>query len=324
MLRSELYTPQGRHVATWNSTLNTNQNIVGLFYNHADWLGTERVRTNSSGTAVEWCTDTPYGMNMACGGQSDSSSMHYAGLQYDPETAMSHALNRQLTMNRGRWLTPDPIGKDAAHLDDPQTWNMYAYVRNNPTTLTDPSGNDWREKILNYFSHNGWGDDKDVYGPPPPAPPSLSGEAKNAFRESLSGYHPNGGKETVAKIAGIVNGETQGMKDSKSENVPLSTAREEIAHVRINSDEAYGNKVDRRAGMAPMKMSGPDFQRSLDAAINAASQNAQGVDPTHGAIRMNMRTSMGDTSNYQGFPIHTQAGPYISPTKYKVVNTYGP
>jgi hypothetical protein len=28
----------------------------------------------------------------------------------------------------------------AVRLDDPQTWNMYAYVRNNPTTLTDPSG----------------------------------------------------------------------------------------------------------------------------------------------------------------------------------------
>jgi hypothetical protein len=42
--------------------------------------------------------------------------------------------------NFGRWLSPDPIGKAAVKLDDPQTWNMYAYVRNNPTTLTDPTG----------------------------------------------------------------------------------------------------------------------------------------------------------------------------------------
>ncbi len=40
----------------------------------------------------------------------------------------------------GRWYTPDPAGKGAVHLDDPQTWNMYTYVQNNPTTLTDPSG----------------------------------------------------------------------------------------------------------------------------------------------------------------------------------------
>jgi hypothetical protein len=52
---------------------------------------------------------------------------------------------------------------------------------------------------------------------------------QQAWRQSLAGYHPNGGKETVAKIAGRVSAETQGMKDSKSENVPLSTAREEIA-----------------------------------------------------------------------------------------------
>src|SRR5207249_171822 len=40
----------------------------------------------------------------------------------------------------GRWITPDPGGKNVVHLGDPQTWNMYAYVRNNPTTLTDPTG----------------------------------------------------------------------------------------------------------------------------------------------------------------------------------------
>ena len=40
----------------------------------------------------------------------------------------------------GRWMSPDPGGEKVVKLDDPQTWNMYAYVRNNPTTLTDPTG----------------------------------------------------------------------------------------------------------------------------------------------------------------------------------------
>ena len=56
------------------------------------------------------------------------------------ETAMSHAQNRQLPMQLGRWLNADPSGLQAAKLDDPQTWNMYAYVRNDPMTLTDPTG----------------------------------------------------------------------------------------------------------------------------------------------------------------------------------------
>jgi RHS repeat-associated protein len=57
----------------------------------------------------------------------------------DASTDLYNTLNRHYTP-MGRWLSPDPLGQAAAHLDDPQTWNMYAYVRNNPTTLVDPLG----------------------------------------------------------------------------------------------------------------------------------------------------------------------------------------
>jgi len=56
---------------------------------------------------------------------------NYLGLDVTP--------NRQYNSGLGRWLTPDPENA-GADPSDPQTWNAYAYVRNNPTTLTDPTG----------------------------------------------------------------------------------------------------------------------------------------------------------------------------------------
>ena len=58
---------------------------------------------------------------------------------YDPETDQYNTANRHYSPS-GRWMSPDPGGMKVVRLDDPQTWNMYAYVRNNPTTLEDPSG----------------------------------------------------------------------------------------------------------------------------------------------------------------------------------------
>jgi uncharacterized protein RhaS with RHS repeats len=41
---------------------------------------------------------------------------------------------------QGRWPSPDPAGLAAVSLANPQTWNRYAYVTNNPLSLIDPSG----------------------------------------------------------------------------------------------------------------------------------------------------------------------------------------
>jgi RHS repeat-associated protein len=47
---------------------------------------------------------------------------------------------RVFPVSFGRWLTPDPAGLVAVDLTNPQSFNRYAYVLNNPTTLVDPSG----------------------------------------------------------------------------------------------------------------------------------------------------------------------------------------
>jgi uncharacterized protein RhaS with RHS repeats len=41
---------------------------------------------------------------------------------------------------QGRWISPDPAGLIAVDPANPQTWNRYAYVANNPMSAVDPTG----------------------------------------------------------------------------------------------------------------------------------------------------------------------------------------
>ena len=47
---------------------------------------------------------------------------------------------RQQSASQGHWLVPDPAGLAAVDPTNPQTWNRYAYVANNPLSNIDPLG----------------------------------------------------------------------------------------------------------------------------------------------------------------------------------------
>jgi RHS repeat-associated protein len=47
---------------------------------------------------------------------------------------------RYLSSAQGRFTSPDPLGAGAGREEDPQSWNLYAYGRNNPLKYVDPLG----------------------------------------------------------------------------------------------------------------------------------------------------------------------------------------
>jgi RHS repeat-associated protein len=55
----------------------------------------------------------------------------------DLAVGTDETLFREYQSTQGRWVSPDPLGGDPTN---PQSLNRYAYVLNNPTTLTDPLG----------------------------------------------------------------------------------------------------------------------------------------------------------------------------------------
>ncbi len=63
----------------------------------------------------------------------------FTGQIRDSETGMDFFTARYYGSALGRFTSPDPMNL-GADPTDPQSWNAYAYVRNNPLALVDPMG----------------------------------------------------------------------------------------------------------------------------------------------------------------------------------------
>lgn len=133
--RAEVYAGP-RHLVTYNNST--------TYFNHSDWLGTERVRTNVGGTIYETCTSLVFGDSLICS-TGDTSPMHFTGQHHDGESGFDDFGARYNSSRWGRFLSPDPLSHMGLLLDihDPQSLNAYSYVRNNPLALIDPDGTNY-------------------------------------------------------------------------------------------------------------------------------------------------------------------------------------
>jgi RHS repeat-associated protein len=122
----------------------------GTYFDHSDWLGTVRLRNSyQSPTYFETCTSLPFGDGQTCVG-GEKSTIHFTGKERDSESGLDNFGARYNSSAMGRFMSPDPNNDSGfENQDDPQSWNAYSYVRNNPLNLTDPDGRDYRVCVDN-------------------------------------------------------------------------------------------------------------------------------------------------------------------------------
>lgn len=131
--RGEVYAGS-KHLATY-----VGGTSGSTYLDLADWVGTERMRVNSTQSPQETCTSLPFGDMQSCTG-TDESPMHFTGQQWDSEDNLTASWFRSNSTTQGRWGSMDPAGLAAVDPTNPQTWNRYAYVTNNPISFIDPLG----------------------------------------------------------------------------------------------------------------------------------------------------------------------------------------
>jgi RHS repeat-associated protein len=137
----------------------------------------------------------------------------FTGKERDAESGNDYFGARYYASSMGRFLSPDPLYIEMHRLADPQQLNLYMYGRNNPLSITDPTGLDITcggTRCADYLS----GLQKDIKG----------------FNVD---YDKNGKVETV----GDVN--KKGL--SKSDKAFLSAIDDTKHHVTINATGGAGD-----------------------------------------------------------------------------------
>ncbi len=117
---------------------------------HADPLGSVAALTDAAGQVVRRLRfgvfGEPRSNDLGPGAPAGTLdvALGYTGQRVDATTGLHYFGARYYDASLGRFVQPDPIVPDPA---DPQALNRYAYARNDPLTLVDPTGH-----LFGFFS----------------------------------------------------------------------------------------------------------------------------------------------------------------------------
>jgi RHS repeat-associated protein len=141
-----MFPPNSGQIYIWNDGISvpvvTTPGTVAagtIVYYHTDAIGSVRMTTNDARQETRY-DFAPFGEPV--GATPAGEPRQFAGKERDnsTNTGFDYFGSRYYSnLFGGRFTTPDVSGADQ-HTEDPQSWNRYSYVRNNPLAHIDPSG----------------------------------------------------------------------------------------------------------------------------------------------------------------------------------------
>lgn len=173
-----VYDAMGKLLAEYGTPPPTSGGTQFIFSDHQ---GSPRVVMNQSGDVVARHDYQPFGEEIYSGigqrttaqryDQGHNARQKYAGMEMDESSGLSHTLWRKYDGMSGRWSSPDPYGGSLT-IVDPQSFNRYSYVTNDPVNLTDSLGL-MADADRGYGGFEGWGGTSGLNDPHFGGPPIL-------------------------------------------------------------------------------------------------------------------------------------------------------
>jgi RHS repeat-associated protein len=129
----------GRRIARIDRPANS------VVYYYADHLGSTDVVTSATGAILKESDYYPYGGEMSVI-TGDANRYKFNGKERDSESNLDNFGARYNASNLGRFMSPDwaarPTAVPYAVFGDPQSLNLYGYVRNDPVSRADLDGHE--------------------------------------------------------------------------------------------------------------------------------------------------------------------------------------
>jgi RHS repeat-associated protein len=116
----------------------TNGPALGTYFYHRNHINSNSVITDSNGIEVTRLVYLPFGeLSRPNSSGTDTVTSKFTGQEYDEELGLYYYGARYYDPKIGRFLSADPLIGD---IGDPQSFNRYSYVENNPIKYIDPTG----------------------------------------------------------------------------------------------------------------------------------------------------------------------------------------